>query len=152
MAGTNRRKRMAVAAALAACVLAGGCSHFSGVHWPWTQKPPPPPVAVNEMTVTTQSGAPAPYPQYWKRNTLLIDLHTASAAGTVLVKPRPGGQWPVRIAFRVTPGSVGVLEVRGEERMVMPVAAAGAEPIDLELAPGVYIGTSVQLTVHWSAP
>jgi hypothetical protein len=57
----------------------------------------------------------------------------------------------VRIAFRVTPGSIGVLEVRGEERMVMPVAQAGGQPIDLELAPGIYIGTTVKLKVHWSA-
>jgi hypothetical protein len=57
----------------------------------------------------------------------------------------------VRIAFRVTPGSIGVLEVRGEERMVMPVAQEGGQPIDLELAPGVYIATTVQLKVHWSA-
>jgi hypothetical protein len=67
------------------------------------------------------------------------------------VKPRPGGQWPVRLAFRVTPGSIGVLEVRGEERVVLPVAQAAAQPIDLELTPGVYIATTVQLKVHWSA-
>jgi hypothetical protein len=50
------------------------------------------------------------------------------------------------------PGSIGVLEVRGEERVVLPVARTGGQPIDLELAPGVYIGTTVQLKVHWSAP
>jgi hypothetical protein len=35
--------------------------------------------------------------------------------------------------------------------MVLPVAQAGAAPIDLELAPGIYISTTVQLKVHWSA-
>jgi hypothetical protein len=41
--------------------------------------------------------------------------------------------------------------VRGEERVVLPVAQAAAQPIDLELTPGVYIATTVQLKVHWSA-
>jgi hypothetical protein len=57
----------------------------------------------------------------------------------------------MRMAFRVTPGSIGVLEVRGEQRMVMPVAQEGATPIDLELVPGVYTATTAQLKVHWSA-
>jgi len=151
MAGTNRRNRVGFAAVVVAGVLTAACSHFPAMHWPWTHTPPPPPVPVNELTLTTQNGSPAAYPQYWKRNTLLIDLHDVSQEGGITVQPHAGGQWPVRIAFRVTPGSIGVLEVRGEERMVMPVAQAGAQPIDLELAPGIYIGTTVQLKVHWSA-
>jgi hypothetical protein len=151
MAGTNRRNRVGFAAAVVAGVLTAACSHMPSMHWPWTHKPPPPPEPVNELTLTMESGSPAAYPQYWKRNTLLIDLHEVSQEGGITVQPRTGGQWPVRIAFRVTPGSIGVLEVRGEERMVMPVAQAGGQPIDLELAPGIYIGTTVKLKVHWSA-
>lgn len=151
MAGMNRRNRAGLALVLAAGVLAAGCSHFSGLHWPWTHKAPPAPTPVNEMVLTTEGGAAATYPQYWKRNTLLIDLHDASQEGGIVVKPRAGGQWPVRIAFRVTPGSIGILEVRGGERVVMPVAAQAGPPIDLELVPGVYIATTVQLKVHWSA-
>ena len=151
MASRNRRNRVGFAVAMFALVLAAGCSHFSGMHWPWTHKAPPPPVPVDELVLTTESGAAASYPQYWKRNTLLIDLHDASQEGGIIVKPRPGGQWPVRMAFRVTPGSIGVLEVRGEERVVLPVAQAAGQPIDLELTPGVYIATTVQLKVHWSA-
>ena len=151
MAGMNRRNRAGFALLLVAGVLTAGCSHFSGLHWPWTRQAPPAPTPVNEMVLTTDSGAAATYPQYWKRNTLLIDLHDASQAGGIVVTPRAGGHWPVRIAFRVTPGSIGVLEVRGEERVVMPVAAQAGPPIDLELVPGVYIGTTVQLKVRWSA-
>ena len=137
MAGMNRRNRAGFALAVVMGVLGAGCSHFSGVHWPWSHKPQAAPTLVVELSVTTASGAPASIPQYWKRNTLLIDLHDASAEGRIVVKPRAGGQWPVRIAFRVTPGSIGILEVRGEERVVMPVAAqAGTQPIDLELVPG----------------
>jgi len=150
MADTNHRNRVGFAAAVLAAALTAGCSHFS-MHWPWTHKAPPPPVPVNELTLTTPSGAPAAYPQYWKRNTLLIDLHEASQEGGITVQPHAGGQWPVRVALRVTPGSIGVLEVRGEERVVLPVAQAAGAPIDIELAPGVYIATTVQLKVHWSA-
>ncbi len=151
MAGMNRRNRAGFALVAAVGVLTAGCSHFSGLHWPWTHKAPPAPTPVNELILTTESGAAASYPQYWKRNTLLIDLHDASQEGSIVVKPRAGGQLPVRIAFRVTPGSIGILEVRGEERVVMPVVARAGPPIDLELVPGVYIATTVQLRVHWSA-
>jgi hypothetical protein len=151
MARTNRRNRTGFALAVVAGVLGAGCSHFSGLHWPWSHKAPPAPTPVNELILTTDSGAAASYLQYWKRNTLLIDLHDASQEGSIAVKPRPGAQWPVRIAFRVTPGSIGILEVRGEERVVMPVSVEAGTPIDLELVPGIYIATTVQLKVHWSA-
>lgn len=151
MAGMNPHNRAGFALVVVAGVLAAGCSHFSGLHWPWTHKTPPAPTPVDELNLTTDSGAAASYPQYWKRNTLLIDLHDASGEGGIVVKPRAGGQWPVRTAFRVTPGSIGILEVRGEERVVLPVAAQAGPPIDLELVPGVYIATTVQLKVHWSA-
>jgi hypothetical protein len=149
MAGTNRRNRVGFAAAVVTAVLAAGCSQFSGMRWPWTHRPPPPPVAVNELSVTLENGAAAAYPQYWKRNTLLVDLHDVPQEGGVVLQPRTGGGWPMRLAFRVTPGSIGVLEVRGEERLILTVARAGA-PVDLELAPGVYTATTAHLKVHWS--
>jgi hypothetical protein len=149
MAGTMRRIRVGFAAAVVTAALTAGCSHFSEMRWPWTHRPPPPPVAVSELSVTLESGAAAAYPQYWKRNTLLVDLHDASQEGGVVLQPRVGAGWPVRLAFRVTPGSIGVLEVLGEQRLILPVAQEGA-PVDLELAPGVYTATTAQLKVHWS--
>lgn len=150
MAGTNRRNRVGFVVAVVAGVLMAGCSHFSGMRWPWTHKSPPPPVPVNELIVTTESGAAAAYPQYWKRNTLLVDLHDARQEGGLVLQPRAGEQWPVRLAFRVTAGSIGVLEIFGEQRMIMPVAREGGPPIDLELEPGVYTATTAQIRVHWS--
>jgi hypothetical protein len=149
MAGTNRRN-LFVLAALAGAFLAG-CSHFSGVHWPWTHRTPPPPVPVNELILTTDSGAVAAFPQYWKRNTLLVDLAAASPEGGLVLQPRAGAPWPVRLAFRVAPGSIGVLEVRGDQRVIIPVAQGAGQPIDLELAPGVYTTATAQIKVHWSA-
>jgi hypothetical protein len=43
-----------------------------------------------------------------------------------------------------------VLEVRGEERVILPVASGGGAPIDLELPPDIYKSTTTHLTIHWS--
>jgi hypothetical protein len=131
-------------------VLLAGCSHLSG-HWPFGHKTPVAPTRVLEVGEVGGNGSPADFPQYWKRNTLLIDLHEASGEGSLILTPRSGTQWPVRLAFRVTPGSIGVLEVHGEERVVISVAQEGRQPVDLELAPSVYTLTTAQITVRWGA-
>ena len=127
-----------------ALVLTAGCSHL---HWPWHHAPPPPPVPVHEVDLTG-AGA-AGFPQYWKRNTLLIDLSAASGSGTLTVKPVAGTTWPVRVAFRVRPGAMAALEVRGEQRVSLPISAAGNAAIDLELTPGIYTAKTPELTVSW---
>ncbi len=145
MARINQRGRAGCGGLVAAAALLGGCSH-----WPWSHQPPPAPAAVNELTETAETGAAADYPQYWKRNTLLVDLRGIPPEGGVVLQPRSGTQWPVRVAFRVTPGSIAVLEVRGEERILLPVATGNGAPIDLELPPDVYKATTPHLMVHWS--
>jgi hypothetical protein len=149
MAGFIHRSRVGFAAVVIAGALTAGCSHFSGMRWPWSHRPPAPPVPVNELSVTSESGSAAAYLQFWQRNTLLVDLHEATQEGGVVLQRQGGAQWPVRLAFRVTPGSIGVLEIRGEQRVIIPVAREGG-PVDLELVPGVYIATTAQLKVHWS--
>jgi hypothetical protein len=145
MARLNHRERVGFGSLMAAAMLAAGCAHL-----PWRHNPPPPPAPVSELTETAETGAAVDYPQYWKRNTLLVDLRGISAEGGIVLQPRSGTEWPVRVAFRVTPGSIGVLEVRGEERVILPVAAGGGAPIDLELPPDIYKSTTTHLTVHWS--
>jgi hypothetical protein len=125
---------------LALALVAGGCSH-----WPWHHRPPPGPQPVHELTI---SGAGADtFPQYWKRNTLLVDLSSASGSGSITLKPTAAG-WPVRLALRVTPGAFGVLDVRGAQRVSLPMASAGP-PVDLELSPGVYTAATSAVTVQW---
>src|SRR5215472_5402482 len=87
---------------------AAGCSHLK---WPWHHQPPPPPTAVHVLEVSG-SGASVVMAQYWKRNTLVVD-------------------------------------VRGAERMVLPIVPAAGKPIDLELPPGVYAPKTAELTVAW---
>jgi hypothetical protein len=151
MAALNRRNRLGLAGFMGTVVLVAGCSHVSAVHWPWSHKAPVAPTAVNELVEMGSNGTAVAYPQYWKRNTLLVDLHEAATEGSLVLTPRTGTQWPVRLAFRVTPGSIGALEVSGEQRMIIPVAQEGGQPIDLELVPGVYTPTTAQITVRWSA-
>jgi len=127
-----------------ALMLVTGCTHL---HWPWHHQPPPPPAPVHELDMT--GAGEAGFPQYWKRNTLLVDLRGASGTGSAVMKPIAGTTWPVRLAFRVTPGGIGTLEVRGEQRVLLPINASGVQPIELELPPGVYTAKTPQITVSW---
>jgi len=135
-------------AALAVALATAGCGHLS-LHWPWHHAAPRPSAPVHELDI---SGAPAAeaFPQSWKRNTLLVDLSAASGSGTITLKPVAGAEWPVRLAFRVTPGAIGVLEVRAAQRTSFPITAAGGKPVDLELPPGVYTAQSPQISVSWA--
>ena len=118
--------------------------------WPWHRKPPAAPQAVQELAIApVAEGGTTAFPQYWKRNTLLVDLQTASGTGGIILKPVAGTSWPVRVAFRVTPGQFGILEVRGDARMLLPITTQGTKPVDLELVPGVYTAKTLQLTVTW---
>jgi hypothetical protein len=141
---------LARATALGALLTLGACSHLPqwphwSPHWPWHHAPPAPPVPVHELDV---SGTATPA-QYWKRNTLLIDLSAASGAGQIVLKPAAGNAWPVRLALRVRPGAFGVLEVRGAAREVLPMDATGVSPVDLELPPGIYTAGTREITVSW---
>jgi len=151
MAAINRGARVGFAVVMGAAVLLAGCAYIPAMRSPWRHKAEAPPTPVNELIETDASGTAAAYPQYWKRNTLVVDLHAAAAEGSLVLTPRAGTAWPVRLAFRVTPGSIGVLEVRGAQRMIIPVAQEGRQPLDLELVPGVYTATSAQITLRWGA-
>jgi hypothetical protein len=144
-AGDQRALRAAVLGLLG--VLLAGCSHL---HWPWHHAPPPPPAPVHEVDIAGAGLESAP--QYWKRNTLLIDISTAHGSGSFTVRPIEGTTWPVRVALRVTPGAIEALEVTGAQRLRLPISTASAAPIDLELPPGVYTAKTPELTVHFGPP
>ncbi len=137
-------RHAAGAAVLAAALACAGCGHLS---WPWHHPPPPAPEPVHALVI---GGAAADsFPQYWKRNTLLVDLSTASGSGSITLKPSEGGSWPVRVAFRVTPGSIGMLEVRAAQHTSLPITPAAGKPVDLELSPGIYTPTTPEMSVSW---
>jgi hypothetical protein len=91
------------------------------------------------------------FQQYWKRNTLLLDMSGVSGSGSMTIRPVAGTSWPVRIAVRVRPGAFPVIEVRGDQRLYLPVASSAEEPFDLEFAPGVYTAKTPQIVISWGA-
>jgi hypothetical protein len=121
--------------------------------WPFHKKAKPVPEAVNELTLVNADGTPATYPQYWKRNTLVIDLSGVGGggmgAGNFAARLPEETTWPVRVAVRVRPGSVGQIEIQGEERTVLAVSPDGTQPIDLEFAPSVYTPKTAAIYISW---
>ena len=131
------------AACAAVALLAGGCAHW---RLPWQHAQPVQAPVVHALDI---AGADAgSYPQRWERNTLLVDLSAASGAGGITLAPLAGQSWPVRLALRVRPGAVGLLEVRGAERLTLPITGGGA-PVELLLPPGLYPPGTPQLRVEW---
>ena len=121
------------------------------MHWPWTRRPVPPPQPVHQVTIVPDAPlAPSALAQYWDRNTLQLDLTAVSGEGGASVTPIKALGWPVRLEFRVRPGSIGRLEVIGAQRVVFAIPAQGA-PLLLKLAPGAYDADTAQITVRWSA-
>ncbi|MFO1401482.1 MAG: hypothetical protein U1F06_09285 [Steroidobacteraceae bacterium] len=137
--------------------LLAGCSHLHVPHpnlhaarlWPFHHKAAPPPAAVDELVAEAAEGvSPVAMGQYWDRNTLLVDLTSASGEGRVRLRPAAGTTWPVRLEFRVQSGSMGRLEVEGAQRVSYIVPATGGQVV-LKLDPGVYTTRTATLTVAW---
>jgi hypothetical protein len=137
-----------LALVVAGCVALCACSTMSNM-WPFHKKPQPAPTAVHEFDLVNSDGTPASFPQYWQRNTVVIDLSGVSGAGNVAARLPADTTWPVRVALRVRPGSVQQIEVQGEERNVLPVSAEGTKNIDLELAPSVYTPKTAAIYISW---
>jgi hypothetical protein len=144
------KARLAFIATVSLVVPACSSLHAPKI-WPFYKKPKPVPEAVHEVDLLNADGTPSSFPQYWKRNTLVIDLSGASGAGSVTAKLPAETTWPVRVAVRVRPGSVQQVEVQGEERSVLPVAAEGTLPIDLELMPSVFRPTTQAIYINWGS-
>jgi len=123
-----------------------GCSTLKA-HWPWHHSAPPPPPPAHALDIS--GGAANGFPQFWKRNTLVVDMSAASGSGSITLRPVEGVSWPLRLAFRVTPGSIGALEVHGAQRMMLPITTAGGKPVYLELTPGVYTPATPEMTIAW---
>jgi hypothetical protein len=137
-----------LALVVAGCLALCACATTSKL-WPFHKKPKPAPEAVHEFDLVNSDGTPASFPQYWQRNTVVIDLSGISGSGNVAARLPADTTWPVRVAVRVRPGSVQQLEIQGEERNVLPVSAEGTKLIDLELAPSVYTPKTAAIYISW---
>jgi hypothetical protein len=145
--------RLVPLAAMVACSLVlGACGSLHKPHiWPFYKKPKLGPQPVNELNLVNADGTPSTYPQYWKRNTLVIDLSGINGTGSFAARLPEQHVWPVRVAVRVRPGSVQQLEIQGEERNILPVTTDGTLPIDLEFAPSVYRPTTAAIYISWGS-
>jgi hypothetical protein len=147
----HRARRLGLLTAL--CLSAPAWAlHLPSVHWPWHghHHGASGPQAVHELSIQMQAGAPKAIPQYWDRNTLLLDMSGVSGEGSAVLAPRSGTGWPVRLEFRVQSGSFASLEVSGVQRVLFTVPTQGA-PAVLRLDPGVYLARTAAITLHWSA-
>jgi len=140
-----------LALVVACCLALSACSLSMPKIWPFYKKPKPGPEAVNELTLVNADGSPASYPQYWVRNTLVIDLSGVGGQGSVAARLPEESTWPVRVALRVQPGSVGQFDIQAEERNILPVAPEGTKPIDIELATSLYTPKTAAIYISWGA-
>jgi len=121
------------------------------LHWPWKRRPVPPPQPVQQLSIVADAAGPAAtILQYWDRNALLLDLTGVGGEGGAIVTPIKALGWPIRLEFRVRPGSMARLEVLAAQRVIYAVPAHG-EPVLLKLAPGAYRADTAQITLRWSA-
>lgn len=142
------KARLVFIAAVTVVISACSSMHAPKI-WPFYKKPKPVPEVVHEVDLLNADGTPASFPQYWKRNTLVIDLSGVSGSGSVTARLPAETTWPVRVAVRVRPGGVQQLDIQGEERSVLPVAPEGNLPIDLELTPSVFRPTTQAIYINW---
>jgi hypothetical protein len=121
------------------------------MHWPWKRRPAPPPQPVQQVNIVSDASGPAATVlQYWDRNTLLLDLSGVGGEGGANITPIKALGWPIRLEFRVRPGTIGRLEVLGAQRVIFAVPAQG-EPLLLKLTPKAYQADTAQITLRWSA-
>jgi len=132
----------------AGLLVLAGCASLSS-HLPWGHRPPPPPEVSTALTVAASDGTALPWPQFWRRNDVVLDMSGIAGTGSAVVAPRSGLAWPVRVALRVTPGAVGAIDVRGAQRLLVPVNPAARGTVDIELPAGVYKAATRQITVNW---
>lgn len=151
MALTSSRPWAAALGLSLVLALLTACGSMPKLRWPFGAKPVPPPVAVDELAfdAAPDGAAAVAYPQYWKRNTLVLDLQSAAGAGSTSFRPKTPAGWPVRIALRVRAGSMEALEVRGEQRSLLSISPAAQGLVDLELDPTVYRRSTPSITVAW---
>ncbi|MEP7313210.1 MAG: hypothetical protein ABI859_11550 [Pseudomonadota bacterium] len=145
----SKAQILAVVMTFTAIASLSGCAQVRGI-WPWHAKAAAAPTPVHELNVVVPPDVATPIVlQYWERNTLVVDLRDVPSSGRVTLQRREGQTWPVRIAFRATPGRFETLEVRGAERALFPIAADRSAPVTVNLQPSAYGATTAALTVSW---
>jgi hypothetical protein len=134
---------------LAAVLALSGCASVKS-HWPFGRGKAAAPEPVRELVVKVRDDQMPIVLQFWERNTLVLDLQGVPSAGSVMLSRQDGHRWPARLALRMPAARFEALEVRGAQRVVLPVSA-GAGVVTAELPPGVYTEGTASLMVSWGA-
>jgi hypothetical protein len=148
------RNRASVLLLLSGALALAGCAtvkaHWLAMpHWPFGKSvAAPEPVHELEVAVPPEHTMPVVL-QFWERNTLVIDLQDVASAGQISLSRTEGNRWPARVAFRMSPTRFEVLDVRGAQRVVLPVSSAGPTAITVELPPSTYNEGTAALSVRW---
>jgi len=116
--------------------------------WPFGKQAPRAPETASTFVF---EGNGASVPQYWRRNTVVIDLQGVGGSGAMTARLGDGHRWPMRVAVRVRPGSFGELEVYGAQRVILPVPEDGTAFVDLELPSSIYRRDTAALQISWRA-
>ena len=146
----NVSRGISCAAAIALLGVLAGCSHLPRPHWrgPGHKAAPPPP-EVHELTISRRRRGTTAFPQYWKRNTLLVDLQSGERHGRHRPEARAGNHVAGQDCVQGHARAVRRAGGSGERALRLPITAQGAKPIDLELSPDIYTPRTPQLTVTW---
>jgi hypothetical protein len=134
---------------LAAASVLGGCATVKS-HWPFGRSRAAAPEPVHELAVKVRDDQMPIVLQFWERNTLVLDLQSVPSAGSVTLSREEGHHWPARLALRMPPARFEAVEVRGAQRVVLPVSA-GTGAVTAELPPGAYNEGTASLTLSWGA-
>ena len=133
---------------------AAGCKSMPKLkykpHWPWGAKPAAVEPEANQIAwEAVEGGTLMQFPQSWARNTLVINMTSATGAGSVRMTAKASMGWPVRMALRVKPGSIASIEIQGAQRVIIPVLASSAASIDLPIEADAYLARTPTITLSW---
>jgi hypothetical protein len=147
----NCRNGAFLLVALACLGAVSGCATMKS-WWPWHAAPPAAPQPVRELNVNVPADMAMPVVlQFWERNTLVLDLQQVPATGQFMLTREGDKAWPVRIAFRMSPSRFETLQVRGAQRIVLPLSTAGDGVVQAELPASAYDKDTKSLQVSWGS-
>ncbi len=144
------RNRVSAGWLLAGAMHVSGCATMQS-HWPFGKAAPASPQPVSELELRLppkvrhrwccSSGSATRW--WW-------DLQNVASTGQVVLARKAGNLWPARIAVRMAPQRFEMLEVRGAQRLLLPVAA-GSGAVTAQLPPDLHDQATATLTISWGA-
>jgi hypothetical protein len=145
----NCRNGAFLLVALACVGSVSGCATVKS-WWPWDAPPPAVPPLVRELNVNVPADMSMPVVvQSWERNTLVLDLQQVPPTGQFILTRDGDKPWPVRIAFRMSPSRFETLQVRGAQRIVLPLSTGDGGIVQAELPASAYDKDTKSLQVSW---